>query len=121
MKRLISILTVIITVGYLVYSQAIVPNSSDANQKKIEKIIVYGSDSCHYCTDTKKFLKKNGVSFIYYDVDQNQPKLNEMITKLLKNQISLDNVSLPVIDRDGKITMNSGDFDTFLKTLIVKK
>lgn len=121
MKTLISILAIIITAGYLMYSQTIAPNSSGVNQKKTEQIIVYGSDSCHYCTDTKKFLKKNGVSFIYYDVDQNQPKLNEMITKLLKNQISLDNVSLPVIDRNGKITMNSGDFDTFLKTLIVKK
>ena len=66
------------------YSQTIAPNSSGVNQKKTKQIIVYGSDSCHYCTDTKKFLKKNGVSFIYYDVDQNQSKLNEMITKLLK-------------------------------------
>ena len=44
-----------------------------------------------------------------------------MITKLQKNRFSLDNVSLPVIDSNGIITMNRGDFDTFLKKLTEKK
>lgn len=122
MKSFLTILVFFLTLVDVIPTQASIPNSNPLNeQQKPQKIIVYGSDSCHYCLDTKDYLKKNNVPFVYYDVDQNTPKLNEMITKLLKNQIALDNVSLPVIDSNGKITMNNGDFDTFLKTLTEKR
>ena len=122
MKSFLTILVFFLTLVDLIPTQASIPNSNPLNeQQKPQKIIVYGSDSCHYCLDTKDYLKKHNVPFVYYDVDQNTPKLNEMITKLLKNQIALDNVSLPVIDSNGKITMNNGDFDTFLKTLTEKR
>lgn len=122
MKSFLTILVFFLTLVDVIPTQASIPNSNPLNeQQKPQKIIVYGSDSCHYCLDTKDYLKKYNVPFVYYDVDQNTPKLNEMITKLLKNQIALDNVSLPVIDSNGKITMNNGDFDTFLKTLTEKR
>ena len=84
------------------------------------KIIVYGSDTCHYCIDTKTYLKKHNVSFVYYDIDQNKAKELEMVTKLRKNNIPLNNLSLPVVEIKGEILMNKGDFNTFLKQLTAK-
>lgn len=85
-----------------------------------ESIIVYGSDSCHYCIETKSYLEKNNKTFEYFDIDNNQLKQNEMIRKLKKNNIPLNNVSLPVIDFNGKILINSKDFKSFLKQLTAK-
>ncbi|MFI1744444.1 glutaredoxin family protein [Thalassobellus sediminis] len=88
---------------------------------KQEKIIVYGSDTCHYCIDTKTYLKERKIEFIYYDVDVNIEKQREMIIKLQKAGISLDNLSLPVVDLGGKLIMNTPtDFEEFLKKLITK-
>lgn len=77
-------------------------------------IIVYGSDTCHYCIDTKEFLDENQIKFVYYDIDQNIKKQAEMIEKLKKANIPLSNLSLPVIDKDGVIFTNNQDFDKFL-------
>jgi len=30
---------------------------------------VYRSDTCHYCNDTKSYLKENNISFEYFDID----------------------------------------------------
>ena len=82
-----------------------------------DKIIVYGSDTCHYCLDTKAYLKERKIDFIYYDVDVNLLKQREMLVKMQKANIPVDNLSLPVIDKNGKLFMNSGNFDAFLKQL----
>ena len=79
-----------------------------------EEIIVYGSDTCHYCIDTKEFLNKNKIKFVYYDVDLNIEKQTEMVEKLKKAKISLSNLNLPVIDKQGEIFTNSEDFEAFL-------
>ena len=90
-------------------------------KRKINKIIIYGSDTCHYCVDTKSYLKEKNITFIYYDVDVNLEKQNEMIVKLQKAGISLDAISLPIVDLNGKLIMNNvADFDGFLKKLTVK-
>lgn len=86
-------------------------------QKETEKIIVYGSDTCHYCIDTKTYLKERKIDFIYYDVDVNVLKQREMIIKIQKAGLSLDNLSLPVVDLNGKLVMNGNDFNSFLKKL----
>ncbi len=85
-------------------------------------VIVYGSDTCHYCIDTKTFLQENQVTFVYYDVDLNLVKQKEMLQKLQKAGISIDAISLPVVDLYGKLKMNTTeDFEGFLKNLIIKK
>jgi len=88
------------------------------SQKKTKPIIVYGSDTCHYCIDTKSFLTDNKIDFIYYDVDVNLTMQREMLIKMQKAGKSLDNLSLPVVHKNDTLFMNSGDFDTFLKRLI---
>lgn len=84
-------------------------------------VIVYGSDTCHYCIDTKTFLQENQVTFVYYDVDLNLVKQKEMLQKLQKAGISIDAISLPVVDLNGKLKMNTtANFEGFLKSLIAK-
>ena len=88
------------------------------DSKKPTKIIVYGSDTCHFCIDTKAYLKAHDVAFVYYDVDVNLPKQNEMILKLTKAKIDVSQLSLPVIDKDGEVFTNSTDFEKFLEKII---
>ncbi len=90
-------------------------------QKKSEKIIVYGSDTCHYCIDTKAYLKEKKIGFTYYDVDVNLLKQREMLIKLQKAGIPVDNLSLPVVDLNGKLVMNGSNFKDFLKKLNTSK
>ena len=81
-------------------------------------IIVYGSDTCHYCIDTKTYLKEKKVNFIYFDVDVNIEKQQEMLVKLQKANISIETLTLPVIDKKGELFTNGDDFDAFLKRII---
>ena len=80
-------------------------------------MIVYGSDECHHCTDTKKYLKENHIEFVFYDIDKNQEALKEMLFKLKKANISTNNLSIPVIDKQGVIFTNNIPFEEFLKKL----
>lgn len=80
-----------------------------------KEIIVYGSDSCHSCLDTKAFLKNKKIKFTYYDIDINKEKEQEMLTKLQKANISIHTLSIPVIDNKGVFILNKGNFKEFLK------
>jgi glutaredoxin len=87
------------------------------HQTKKEKIIVYGSDNCHSCLDTKAFLKEKNIKFTYYDIDINKQKEQEMLVKLQNANISIQTLNLPVIDNKGVIFLNKGNFKQFLKVL----
>jgi glutaredoxin len=119
MKAFIFSIILIITIGKVGFGQVINPNLDDTltTQKKLQKMIVYGSDTCHYCIDTKTYLKEKKIDFTYYDVDINLTRQREMVIKLQKANISLDNLSLPVVDLNGKFIMNGDDFEDFLKKL----
>jgi glutaredoxin 3 len=94
--------------------------SAQEIQKETQKskvVIVYGSDECHHCTDTKAFLKENHIDFVFYDIDKNQEALKEMLTKLRNANISTSNLGIPVVDKQGIIFTNNGVFEDFLKKL----
>lgn len=117
------ILTIVFTVtlSQLAFSQAKHSDKKVVKELKANDIIVYGSDTCHYCIETKEFLKEKQIKFIYYDVDVNLEKQNEMVEKLQKAGISLDAISLPIVDLQGKLKMNNvANFEGFLKSLIEK-
>lgn len=119
MKVFIFSIILIITLGEVSFGQVTATGLNDnlTSQDSLKTIIVYGSDTCHYCIDTKAYLKEKKIGFRYYDVDVNLVKQTEMVIKLQKAGISLDNLSLPVVDLNGKLVMNSGDFENFLKKL----
>lgn len=81
------------------------------------KIIVYGSDNCHSCIDTKAFLNEKKIKFTYYDIDINKKKEQEMLVKLQKANISIHTLTLPVIDNKGEIFLNKGNLKEFLKVV----
>ncbi|KAA5827781.1 glutaredoxin family protein [Algibacter amylolyticus] len=123
MKAFIFSILLIITLGEDCLAQKTEPglNGSLTAKENLKKIIVYGSDTCHYCIDTKAYLKSKKIDFTYYDVDVNLLKQREMVIKLQKAGISLDNLSLPIVDLYGKLIMNNTDFEDFLKKLDTTK
>ena len=112
MKSYIFSILLIITIGIVGFGQIVNPNLDDAltTQKKLQKMIVYGSDTCHYCIDTKTYLKENKIDFTYYDVDINLTRQREIVIKLQKANISLDNLSLHVLDFNVKLIMNGDNY-----------
>lgn len=119
MRRFVIFISVVLSIlnNISAFSQEI--KSDDINNQVIsEKPIIYGSDTCHYCLETKTFLKKNNTLFVYYDVDRNTDKEKEMIMKLKAAKIPLSNLNLPVIDKGGFVFINDGKFEEFLKRII---
>ena len=80
-------------------------------------LIVYGSEECHHCIATQKYLKDNTIEFNFYDIDKNPEALKEMLTKLRNAKISTNNLGIPVVDKSGEIYTNDGVFEEFLKKL----
>jgi len=101
--------------GQYVSAQENQTKKSPIAEKKV--MLVYGSDACHHCTDTKKYLKENNIEFLFYDIDKSQEALKEMLFKLKNANISTNNLSIPVIDKDGVIFTNNIPFEEFLKKL----
>ena len=95
--------------------------SANAQQKNtkpvVNKVIIYGSDECHHCTDTKAFLTQNNISFEFFDIDKNPEALKEMLLKLKNANISTQNLGIPVVDKNGVIYTNTGVFEEFLQKL----
>ncbi|WP_309613813.1 glutaredoxin family protein [Flavobacterium sp.] len=100
-------------------ANALAQENKTKDETKPEKavMIVYGSDECHHCTDTKKYLKENNIEFLFYDIDKSQEALKEMLFKLKKANVSSNNLSIPVIDKQGVIFTNNIPFEEFLKKL----
>ncbi|MFD2726593.1 glutaredoxin family protein [Hyunsoonleella rubra] len=105
----------------LCYAQKTAKPENNGAESLPTTLIVYGSDTCHYCIDTKAYLKKHKIAFVYFDVDQDMAKEREMLEKLRKNNIPLHNLSLPVVEKEGEIIMNNvANFEGFLKSLSQK-
>ncbi|MFY8069195.1 MAG: glutaredoxin family protein [Flavobacterium sp.] len=88
-----------------------------AQEVSKKTIIIYGSDECHHCIETKAFLKEKKIEFVFYDIDKNPVALQEMLLKLRQANISTSNLGIPVVDKNGKLFSNVGDFQEFLKKL----
>lgn len=97
------------------WSQDVRPDAAQKAGQSV--IIVYGSNDCHHCTDTKKYLTEHNIAFVFYDIDRNPEALQEMLSKLRKANISASNLQIPVIDKQGVIFTNDIPFEAFLKKL----
>ncbi|PKQ45367.1 glutaredoxin family protein [Confluentibacter flavum] len=119
MKAFIFSIVFIVALTNVSFGQVLGSVSDSLTPKKeLKKMIIYGSDTCHYCLDTKAYLKERKIDFIYYDVDVNLLKQREILMKLKKAGMPVDNLSLPIIDKNGKLFINTGNFNAFLKRLI---
>lgn len=59
-------------------------------------ITIYTTPICHWCKDTKAFLKKNKLKYTEKDVSADQKAAQEMIKKS-------GQMGVPVLDINGKI------------------
>ncbi len=89
----------------------------NSNSKNNIGIIIYGSDECNHCLETKQFLKEKNIAFVFYDIDKDPVALREMLTKLRNADMSTSNLGIPVVDKKGVLFSNNGDFKEFLKKL----
>ena len=109
-----------------VFLFVLVQNSFGQTEKKSAKkvtesqktAIVYGSDSCHYCLDTKKFLTEHDIKFKFYDIDQDANALNRMLSTLRKAKIDVSSLEIPVVIYDKEIVVNGNDFNAFIDRLL---
>jgi glutaredoxin len=95
----------------------IVAQSVQVKTNEKTALIVYGSDGCHHCIDTKKYLTERNISLVFYDIDKNNEALQEMLGKLRKAGLSTSNLGIPVIDKQSEVFTNVGVFEEFLKKL----
>lgn len=104
------------TVSYGQVSESV--SDTVAAQKEVKEMIIYGSGTCHFCIDTKTYLTKNNIPFVFHDLDVDPQKIEEMYVKLRKANISTSNFQIPVVDKGGKIITNDySTFDVFLSKL----
>ena len=95
--------------------KAIETNNAD---KKV--VIIYGSEDCHYCIDTKKYLSDNKIAYVFYDIDKDKAALTEMLTKLRNAKISTNGLGIPVVDKYGEVFSNNTTFEDFINKLKTK-
>jgi len=99
---------------------------TDDNQNEAPgnwEIIIYGLTGCHLCTDFEDDLKNENIPFTFYDIDTNNVKRAEMMSKLQAAGIPSDSIKWPVVD----VMVDSishmfiqPDYDKDIKTLIGK-
>ena len=65
-------------------------------------VIVYSTSTCPRCKRVKEFLNENKVSFENVDVSVNPDKVEEL-------QKKSGQMSVPVIDVDGKIIVGANE------------
>lgn len=86
--------------------------------QEVKRIIIYGSGTCHYCIDTKTYLTKKNIPFVFHDLDLDSKKIEEMYVKLRKVNISTSNFQIPIVDKYGEIITNDyAIFEAFLSKL----
>ena len=60
------------------------------------EVIIYGTETCPYCTMVKQFLDEKKVKYEYIDVSKDQAKSAEM-------QEKSGQMGVPVVDIDGAV------------------
>jgi glutaredoxin-like YruB-family protein len=65
-------------------------------EKEKNKVAVYSTSTCPWCTVAKNFLKEHKIAFQEFDVGRDRKAAEEMIEKS-------GQMGVPVIDINGKI------------------
>ncbi len=65
------------------------------------KVVIFGSSSCHFCTEAKQYFQSKGIPYDYIDVNQNQSMYEAIKKKGAEQGVKVSGV--PVIVINGKI------------------
>ncbi|RAR50371.1 glutaredoxin family protein [Flavobacterium lacus] len=104
-------------ISFVLFFVDIAFSQDNTTQNQQVAIIIYGSDSCHYCLDAKKHAEEQKLDFVYFDIDKDENALREMLNKLRANNIPTSNLNLPVVDKNGIVFTNEPDFTIFLNKI----
>lgn len=66
-------------------------------------LILYGSNSCGYCINTRNELDAAGIDYTFYDVNDDAEKSTEMWDKINAAGLSTTSVGFPVVDANGHL------------------
>jgi len=122
MKKVISVLSIVFIA--ILITTSCEKTDDDQNKEPVNfEIFVYGLTGCHLCTDFEDALDQNNIPYIFYDIDTNNTKRAEMMSKLQVAGIPSDSIQWPVVD----VMVDSishmfiqPDYDTDVKPLIGK-
>ncbi len=56
--------------------------ANESAEKIQQQVTLYGSNSCDHCTVFRAGLDSAGVTYAFYDVEQNETYANEMLAKV---------------------------------------
>ncbi|WP_455383314.1 glutaredoxin family protein [Salinispira pacifica] len=79
-------------------AQAPAPLSTGQNA-----ITVYGRPSCANCESLRRSLERNGVAYLFRDVDADQAANSEMWQKIRSTGAADNSVILPVVEVNGVV------------------
>ena len=97
MKKLISVLSIIF-IAILITTSCEKKGDNQDNEPVNFEIFVYGLTGCHLCTDFEDALDQDNIPYTFYDIDTNNTKRAEMMSKLQTAGIPSDSIQWPVVD-----------------------
>lgn len=122
MKKLISVLSIVF-IAILITTSCEKTDDNQGQEPVNFEIFVYGLTGCHLCTDFEDALDQDNIPYTFYDIDTNNTKRAEMMSKLQVAGIPSDSIQWPVVD----VMVDSishmfiqPDYDTDVKPLIGK-
>jgi len=83
---------------------------------KTAKIIIYSSDNCEFCDDTKTLFNKNRIAFIDKYIEKDKTALIKLLKKYRKSTENLNNESL-IIQIESEIYRGIKDKKELLEVL----
>jgi glutaredoxin len=79
-------------------------------------VVVFTKTGCSRCNKTVNYLIENNIKYTGLNITENQDINNLMWQKLSENKVS-NEITMPVIIVNGKLTHSHKDLDTFLKKI----
>lgn len=68
-----------------------------------DDIIVYGSATCGFTQSMRGALDEHGFDYVFYDVNQNPEKSQEMFEKVRAAYPNTSQIGFPVVDVNGVV------------------
>jgi len=69
-------------------------------------IILYGRKGCAMCQDMRKNLDREGIDYVFHDIDADNQKSSELWQKVHESFPDVENIRLPIVDIYGLILIN---------------
>lgn len=87
------------------------PDRTDVPVENNREVIIYGSKTCPHCMAFIQKMDREGINYIFKEVDNDNENFQEMYTKIKANNFQ-GYINYPVIDIEGEILV-APTFDQF--------